>query len=458
MKNRNNFKHAFLMVALAAAWPLHGHAAAGVAQFIAGDVSVRRAAGTSDSLAKGRNVESGDDIVTGPNGQAQIRFTDGGLVSLQPNSQFKIDKYVDANDPKQDGFLVSFTRGTMRAITGLIGKRNRENYRVTTATATVGIRGSAFAIGHNTDGSLTVSGYQDAIEVCTNAGCVGLTAGESAQVNGNAQAPVRINVVTTFPSVPSPQPVEFVTGAGGGNFTGTQTDLTFGFSEYYSYGEGGYGNTYLGEGPGTTTFSNGLVTSYNDGYYNYKYDGTSASSFGNVGAVTDPDFIGWGYWAAGSKEYGSYGEGYSSSIRDVHYIVGRETPYESMPGTGMVGTYALIGGTAPTATNSYSGTSSIGTLLGGSMTAYFGVGFQLTISTKFGESQYDINASNMSGYLGTRFYANTSSENGYVQGMFVGPGATRAGVIYHEDVGGSVGVINGAAAFGRTSLAPGAPL
>lgn len=133
-----------IVLAIAAAYPAQASAAtAGIAQFAAGDVTLRRGA-TDDKLTKGKNIESGDVIETGAAGHAQIRFSDGGLVSLQPGTLFNIKKYADENDPKKDGFFVDLFRGSMRAVTGLIGKRSRENYQVTTQTATIGIRGSAF--------------------------------------------------------------------------------------------------------------------------------------------------------------------------------------------------------------------------------------------------------------------------------------------------------------------------
>jgi len=108
MKTRREFplKRAALSVVVAAAFPAQSFAAgsAGVAQFIAGDVNVLRANGKTEALAKGKPLESGESILTGNGGRAQVRFSDGGLVSLQPNTEFKIANYVDEADPKQDRF------------------------------------------------------------------------------------------------------------------------------------------------------------------------------------------------------------------------------------------------------------------------------------------------------------------------------------------------------------------
>ena len=79
MKADLKLRYSILCVSLAAAYPLQVQSAAGVAQFAVGEASVRRGDGSGGQLVKGRNIDSGDTIVTGPNGQAQIRFSDGGF-------------------------------------------------------------------------------------------------------------------------------------------------------------------------------------------------------------------------------------------------------------------------------------------------------------------------------------------------------------------------------------------
>lgn len=192
-----------LAAALSAIYPLQAFANAGVAQFAVGDVAVQRASGSS-SLASGARLESGDTVTTGNTGRTQLRFTDGGMVSLQPNSQFKLTRYSDsAAGTGQDSFLVDLARGGMRAITGLIGKRSRDTYKVTTTTATIGIRGSGFSMAYNADGTLGVTTELDAIEVCTQAGCVGLNVGESVVVTDASSLPRRTFVRASW-NAPNP--------------------------------------------------------------------------------------------------------------------------------------------------------------------------------------------------------------------------------------------------------------
>lgn len=209
-----------LWLAVASAWPLQGlAAAAGLVQFATGDVQLRRGS-VAAAAAKGTEVESGDVIITGAEGRAQIRFTDGGLVALYPDSQFTITRYADAADPAQDQFAVDLLRGGLRAITGWIGKRDRRNYKVTTPTAVVGIRGSAFLVAFNAQGELVVSGEEDEIEVCTDAGCVGVKAGESVRVVSRSQLPLYTQVRALLPVPPPPVPYAVGEELGGtGRFT-----------------------------------------------------------------------------------------------------------------------------------------------------------------------------------------------------------------------------------------------
>lgn len=206
MKTEPRLSRIALLMAMVAAWPASGLAAAGLVQFATGDVSLRRGDATS-GVAKGAEVDTGDVLLTGSAGRAQIRFTDGGLVALYPDSQFTVTRYSDSGDVAQDGFAVTLLRGGMRAITGLIGKRNPGSYKVITPTAVVGIRGSAFLVGFNAQGQLTVAGEQDEIEVCTEAGCVGVKAGEAVLVLSSQKLPVYTNTraLLPLPALPLPQ-------------------------------------------------------------------------------------------------------------------------------------------------------------------------------------------------------------------------------------------------------------
>ena len=112
----------------------------------AGDTSVIR-----DSrelrVTVGTPIEDKDTLKTGPTSNMQVRFTDESIVSLRDQSLLKIDEYKFTGKP--DGMEKAFfnlLKGGFRTVTGLIGRVNKTNYGVKTATATIGIRGTHFAL------------------------------------------------------------------------------------------------------------------------------------------------------------------------------------------------------------------------------------------------------------------------------------------------------------------------
>ena len=111
-----------------------------------GVVVVQKADGSVRSLAPGAMVQSGDVITTQPNSTARVKFTDGGEVTLSANSQLKIDAYsFNSAAPQADNLVMRLLKGGMRSITGFISRRgNRDAYRLQTATATIGIRGTDY--------------------------------------------------------------------------------------------------------------------------------------------------------------------------------------------------------------------------------------------------------------------------------------------------------------------------
>lgn len=198
MTSDQKYARLALLMGMVAAWPLTGLAAAGLVQFTAGDVQLRRGE-TLSRLSKGSELDGGDVVLTGTEGRAQIRFSDGGLVALYPDSQFTVTRYADGAGAGEDHFVVNLLQGGMRALTGLIGKRNPANYKVVTPTAVVGIRGSAFLLAIDANGQVFVSGEQDEIEVCTQAGCVGVTAGEAVLVVSDQDLPVYTHTRALLP-------------------------------------------------------------------------------------------------------------------------------------------------------------------------------------------------------------------------------------------------------------------
>jgi len=94
--------------------------------------SAVRADGTQKPLKKGDPLVQGDTVAT-HGGRAQLQFSDGAFVSLQPDTVFRIDEYrfEGKADGSERGFF-TLLKGGLRTITGLVGRTNRGNYQVTT--------------------------------------------------------------------------------------------------------------------------------------------------------------------------------------------------------------------------------------------------------------------------------------------------------------------------------------
>ena len=119
-------------------------AGAGEVAHLSGTLSVQRPDGTIRVLGQKSEVREGDVLSTQKDSYAQINFSDGSSVTMRPNTQMKIDAYNFVQEkPEADSAFFRLIKGGLRTVTGLVGKRgNQDAYRIGTATATIGIRGS----------------------------------------------------------------------------------------------------------------------------------------------------------------------------------------------------------------------------------------------------------------------------------------------------------------------------
>lgn len=189
-------RKAVWLAILASAFPATGYCVvAARADFVIGKVEAIAADGSRHALAKGSAIHIGETINTAEGARAQVRFADGGFISLQPNSLFRVDEfsYQNKTDGTEKGFF-SLLKGGLRAITGAIGHVNHNTYRVNTPVATIGIRGTGYNAVLN-DG-LFVNVGEGAISLTNNTGALVVTAGGAAFVAN----------VDTPPTLTSEQP------------------------------------------------------------------------------------------------------------------------------------------------------------------------------------------------------------------------------------------------------------
>lgn len=95
--------------------------------------------------SNGMGIDNGSIVTTGDTGQAVIKFQDGQIVALQSRSVFRISDYqFNQAAPEKGQSFLALLQGGARIVTGLIGNRNREGWKLALPTATAGIRGTDF--------------------------------------------------------------------------------------------------------------------------------------------------------------------------------------------------------------------------------------------------------------------------------------------------------------------------
>lgn len=137
-----------LMLCALLALPALGHAAAersGVFKNLEGEVTVIRD-GKRLPAASGGGLFEGDRVVTGPKGAAAVTLKDGTVVSVGPNSSIDLTHYVFDATSQNGSLLLNLVQGTVRMVTGIMGKTNPELIKLTTPTSVVGVRGTDFIV------------------------------------------------------------------------------------------------------------------------------------------------------------------------------------------------------------------------------------------------------------------------------------------------------------------------
>lgn len=140
-----------------------------------GNVVAENAQGAQRPVAKGEQIDSGDTISTN-DGRAQLCFTDGGYVSLHERTVFRIDDYRWE------------------------GVEDRKAYLMSTAVATIGIRGTEYTMQLND--SLRGAVADGEIEVCNSAGCLPVAAGQAYFVKDADTKPVLSTNQVFLPPLP----------------------------------------------------------------------------------------------------------------------------------------------------------------------------------------------------------------------------------------------------------------
>ncbi|MDP9898289.1 FecR family protein [Variovorax ginsengisoli] len=119
---------------------------AGIVKAVRGDVQLLDGVGASRPARPGDALAPIDRIVTGPDAGASVVMRDGTTLMVGPSSRLDVKEYHFDATTQEGGLLLALIQGSLRLITGLIGKTHPEAIRVETQTATIGIRGTDFIV------------------------------------------------------------------------------------------------------------------------------------------------------------------------------------------------------------------------------------------------------------------------------------------------------------------------
>ncbi len=455
--NRNGL----LLALVSAAFAGEAGAAAGRVDFTVGSASVVGTDGLARPLAKGTELDTGDTVRT-TDGRVQLRMTDGGYISLQPNTEFGIKNYkFDGKTDGSESAVFSLVKGAMRTVTGLIGRVNRNRYQVGTPTATVGIRGTGGLIQILQDGSTLVQGTSGIWFLANPSGSIDIPAGVSGLAPADPKQPPKETTVVPVsgPAPLQPKPEEYVQGdqrTSTGepvlvpeSVTPLQSGSGYAVVAAYSF----FSSPYMENSSNASAVFNasGQMTSATISSGTWSLGGGSHADFGTDGILA------WGRWI-GTISSSNFCEGACTDTLTAnqgwHYVVGM--PTVSMPQTGSA-TYSMAGATQPTYVD---GTFAPGTV-SGNLNVNFGtnsVGVNLNVGMPDGKGyaiggSAQISGSMFSGTTGASLSAFgtggacTSSCGATVNGFFAGATAERAGLGYHiQDFTSGKNVV-GAAAF-----------
>jgi len=127
----------------------------GVASATSGEPRGTPPAQNERILRVGVDVFANERVRTGPTDRAHLVFRDGSALSVGANSELTIDRFVYDPNTQQGDLAFTASRGAFRFVGGAISKKNE--VKVTTPSAQIGVRGGIITVAVGNDGSATVT-------------------------------------------------------------------------------------------------------------------------------------------------------------------------------------------------------------------------------------------------------------------------------------------------------------
>ena len=118
----------------------------GEVTLVIGEAQLTRENGRPGAVVRAMPVLPGDRLETSVGGHVHVRFLDGGMVSVRPESRLVIEAYPHTGEAVAGAIKFRLERGAVRSVTGAWGEANRERFRLNTPIAAIGVRGTDFVV------------------------------------------------------------------------------------------------------------------------------------------------------------------------------------------------------------------------------------------------------------------------------------------------------------------------
>jgi hypothetical protein len=117
----------------------------GIVRSVEGKATVTRGGEVFPAVV-GTKLQVEDTLMTGADGSMGVILRDNSTLSIGPKSVLSVRKFLFSPADGKLGLLVRLARGSMAYISGLIGKLAPESALFETPVASIGIRGTRFAV------------------------------------------------------------------------------------------------------------------------------------------------------------------------------------------------------------------------------------------------------------------------------------------------------------------------
>lgn len=174
----------------------------GVVSDMSGSVIAVNQQRVSRKLASGYPVYLGDKVITGESGKVRLRMIDDAILDLRCYSIMVIEAY--AISTSKGTSVLNLLQGSLKKITGKIGKLTNDIYQLKTPVAHIGVRGTEYALRVyqskgcggtvDADNGLYLEVIKGLVDVHNEAGGAVIAKGEMAYVPLPKSKPKKVKI------------------------------------------------------------------------------------------------------------------------------------------------------------------------------------------------------------------------------------------------------------------------